>query len=655
MRFARTLLLFLAAAVGPVLAAAPTWDTSGNGLLNGTYYFRQVLYVADANGNVSRAFAFYGNIAFSGSGTYAISNATLIDSASGTQAFNFNGTYSVASSGYGFLSSPLVTGTQVYFMVSKGIILGSETESGYNDVFIAAPMNPSLNNASFTGSYSMVGFFPGGNPASAADLYYQLNPNGAGSLGTVSISGYFGGTGATVQTQTSPNVPYTFSNGAAIMTFPTSTTAAFYSGREYLYFSPDTNFVFGGSPAGFDMIVGVKMVTGATPVSGLYYEGGLDEDASQLQAGYAIVDTYYGSFNAYQGSIIGHERLLSAGYSAEGNTYSTTYPTNITGSYKDPSGSVQYTVGANGIRVAVGIGPYLGFSVAIPAPVLTPSGAVYIDPTGIVNTASSAPFTAGVAPGGFLTFYNGVNLAGTTTVASTTPFPTTLGNVQVLIDGIPAPIYYVSSTSVSVIAPYAISTYPIASIQVINNGTPSNVVTAFVNQTTPGAFTSPAGGIGYASMLHGDYSVVTKANPAMPGEQVAVYVTGLGNVFPPNPDGAIGPYAPPLSTTTNTISVYVNGTAVATPLPFAGLAPYLAGLYQINFVVPTGTVAGDATLGIAGPDSYTSESLIPIGTAPVSSARPAAEARRTASGTVAGPAAAQRRRLPRLTRPSAHD
>ena len=57
------------------------------------------------------------------------------------------------------------------------------------------------------------------------------------------------------------NVKYIFSNGAAVVTFPNSNTALF-TGQYYLYFSPDGNFVFGGSPNSFDLIVGVRTGTG---------------------------------------------------------------------------------------------------------------------------------------------------------------------------------------------------------------------------------------------------------------------------------------------------------------------------------------------------------------------------------------------------------
>ncbi len=73
MKHALMALLLVAAAAGP--AAAQSWDNSGNSLLNGTYYFREVFYVAsgDSNGDLSQAIAVFGNITFNGAGTYTLS------------------------------------------------------------------------------------------------------------------------------------------------------------------------------------------------------------------------------------------------------------------------------------------------------------------------------------------------------------------------------------------------------------------------------------------------------------------------------------------------------------------------------------------------------------------------------------------------------
>src|SRR5690349_9303132 len=89
------------------LASGQSWDTSGNNLLTGTYYLRHVVWIPNANNlNLRDAASFDGTIAFDGSGNYTVT-ATVVDSINRTpQAYQATGTYSIAASGQGFLSSP---------------------------------------------------------------------------------------------------------------------------------------------------------------------------------------------------------------------------------------------------------------------------------------------------------------------------------------------------------------------------------------------------------------------------------------------------------------------------------------------------------------------------------------------------------------------
>ena len=59
--------------------------------------------------------------------------------------------------------------------------------------------------------------------------------------------------------------------------------------------------------------------------------------------------------------------------------------------------------------------------------------------------------------------------------------------------------------------------------------------------TAPGVFSLSANGLGDGAIRHADSSLVNQANPAMPGEIVQVYLTGLGAVNPPVPDGTAAP------------------------------------------------------------------------------------------------------------------
>jgi uncharacterized protein (TIGR03437 family) len=625
--------------IGAIAAQAQVWDNSGNGMLNGTYYFRQVVYVAsDSDGDLSEALAIYGNITFSGNGTYSITNAIVSDSSNttyGTDALScwlantqcsasaaaaVSGTYSIAASGYGFLSSPIASvtnGDSIYGLVSSnGILIGSSTETAYsyNDLFIAAPVGAAT--PSFSGTYAMAGYLPSGSPGTDADVFFQLNPSGGGNLGTVNVTGYVGG--ASTSSQSSANVKYSASGGAEVVTFPTSSTAAFYSGPEYLYFSPDGSFCFGGSPYGYDLLVGVRNDSSTFNSGVLYYDAGLDLDTSTLSSGYATADSFYGSFSSTNGYIIEADRLLSV---ANANAYVSSF-----GDTTSDTTYAQYTFGNGGtVRIGYGVGPYLGISVALQAPKAPGSSgqSVYIDPTSLQNTGSYAPFTSGVSAGELITLY-GTNLAAQTVVAPSGAFPNTLGNVQLIVNGVAAPLYYVSPTQLSALIPWE-TTASVADIQLVNNSTPSNVISAFVNNTTVGMFTQLQGGavpgLGYAAAVHNATGqLVTPSNPAQPGEYIAAFLTGLGTVYPTVSDGAVGP-SNPLSASTYclipsatscTITASLNG--VSTPLVFVGLAPTLPALYQMDLQIPsTGLTPGDQTLQICGPDSCSAESLLSVG------------------------------------------
>jgi uncharacterized protein (TIGR03437 family) len=639
MKFSRLFLLMIAAAA----AQAQTWDTSGNSMLNGTYYFRQVIYViGDEYGDLERAISLYGNISFNGSGSYTITSAQVADSNNETLVpLTTTGTYSIAASGYGLMSSPYVTGDYIYGLVSnQGIFVGSstETQNVYNDMMIAAPLaSPAPTAASFTGSWICADFdLSSGSPATALSLKFPLSPNGAGSVGNVTVTGYYGDGGATpLAPQVNTGLKYTFSSGAAVVSFPTN--GEYVAGSKYLYFSPDGNFLFGGSPNSWDMIVGVKTTTSSPTVSGLYYQAGFDE---VYDGEYGELDSYYGSEDIISGTLLGHQRVNSLGNNSEdGSLYDYTYNNAVTLSGNTMSNSVEYLVAGDGgaVQIISGVGPYMGISVGLQAPSPTGSG-VYINPIGVVNAASFAPFTAAIAPGEFLNLYGSGLASGTTTVPAA-PFPTTgVGGVTVTIGGYAAAIDLVSPGVIQALVPYEVTPGSAVQIQVTNNGALSNVVWAYVDDTAPGVFTVPPDGVGYGAILDAvTYTQITPSNPATIGETLAVYMTGLGEVSPAVADGAAGPSST-LSNATNTFSVDFGGVAASAP-GYAGMAPGLVG-NQLNVTVPTGLTAGLNYLDIAGPDTYMSYPLVDI-TTTANTAVENAEAKAT-------PTAAEPRAKPKL-------
>src|SRR5262249_30103072 len=153
--------------------------------------------------------------------------------------------------------------------------------------------------------------------------------------------------------------------------------------------------------------------------SGLYYQAGVTEDAGNLQ-------TYYGSFNVSgDGTVVGHQRIFSVFSDVIDVTYSDHISKNDDGSFSDTSG-FPYALGAGGASpLGISAGPSPAINIALQAPAFSGSG-VYILPIGVLNNASSSPFTAGVSRGELISIY-GSNLASTALTDGT--FPGSLGGV----------------------------------------------------------------------------------------------------------------------------------------------------------------------------------------------------------------------------------
>src|SRR5579871_421745 len=190
MKIVQLTLLALSSLAWPLAAQAPAFDNSGNGLLKGTYYFRQLVpVISDNAGDFQDLITLYGNITFDGNGNYTINPATSVDAANNTiSAYSSTGTYSISASGYGFLSTPLTGGDSIYGLVSQGIFIGSSTEGGYNDLFIAAPVaSPQATNSTLKGTYSVayINFPVSSDPEFVNDASFQMNADGNGNLGKI--------------------------------------------------------------------------------------------------------------------------------------------------------------------------------------------------------------------------------------------------------------------------------------------------------------------------------------------------------------------------------------------------------------------------------------------------------------------------------------
>ncbi len=308
------------------------------------------------------------------------------------------------------------------------------------------------------------------------------------------------------------------------------------SGTKYFYFSPDGNFFFGGDPEDTDFIVGVRQESsGSFAAQTLYYTGGFFQDNSQVSICDCVwLNSTYGGYDvltdANNVEILAHQRDNAVGPPRGSFVADSTYselPDVSGGTYSDFY--YEYFFGPGGtfaIGFANETSGFLGIEVLMQGPNYTsaPASSPYIYPTGIaVNAGSFAPFTAEFAPGEFISIF-GANLASTT--ATDPGFPTGLGGVQVLVNGAPTAVGYVSPGQVNAVIPLDIDTAT-ASIQVANSLGTSNTVSNYVGETQFGIFNSATSA---PAVFHGNNTIVSASNPAVVDEELAVYLTGLGTL-----------------------------------------------------------------------------------------------------------------------------
>jgi uncharacterized protein (TIGR03437 family) len=95
-----------------------------------------------------------------------------------------------------------------------------------------------------------------------------------------------------------------------------------------------------------------------------------------------------------------------------------------------------------------------------------------------------------------------------------------------------------------------------------------------------------------SAVVHANGSTVSVANPAVAGETISLYATGLGAVTANLPLGAAAPDYPTTATATLP-QILLGDTPLA--LAFSGLAPGYVGLYQVNAAVPSASPPGSLT------------------------------------------------------------
>jgi uncharacterized protein (TIGR03437 family) len=195
----------------------------------------------------------------------------------------------------------------------------------------------------------------------------------------------------------------------------------------------------------------------------------------------------------------------------------------------------------------------------------------------------------------------GSNLAATQQSAGL-PFPFTLGGTTVTMNGLPAPLVFVSAGQINAQVPSGLPLQQgntigpsilTANVVVTTGAGVSAPVSFGVTANWPGIFAMDGSGCGPAAALNTTPSAVSinaAANSAAPGDYITLFGTGFGLVPQQPPDGMAGVGSGYFLAWTE---ASIDGKVIVQPA-YAGLAPTLPGVDQVNFQIPAGTRNGCA-------------------------------------------------------------
>ena len=172
----------------------------------------------------------------------------------------------------------------------------------------------------------------------------------------------------------------------------------------------------------------------------------------------------------------------------------------------------------------------------------------------------------------------GSQLAPSTSSAAGVPLPLTLAGVSATVNGVAAPLYYVSSSQLNIQIPYETGAGP--AVLGVNNNGQFAAATFTVAPSAPGIFTDASNNL-----------VPTVTGKT--GDTLSLFLTGDGAVTSPLATGMSPFSGTPLSLLPQTglpLTVTVDG--VPASIAFEGIPPGLVGTTQINFVIPPGVPAG---------------------------------------------------------------
>lgn len=219
-----------------------------------------------------------------------------------------------------------------------------------------------------------------------------------------------------------------------------------------------------------------------------------------------------------------------------------------------------------------------------PAPTLVPDGALHI----FFSVPMAQALGAGLAPGNVAQVYGTAMATGKS--QTVVPLPPEFNGTFMLIGSTEAPLFYVSDSLIDALVPFELTPNRQYSLIVSANGALTLPETIDVTPLQPGVAQFTDGTVIAQTFPSGD--LISASNPAKPGQNLTIYLAGMGATNPPVQSGQPTPLQ--LVPTVNQPVVTLDGQKV--DYGYAGLTPTGVGLYQINLTVPLNARTGNLDL-----------------------------------------------------------
>ena len=204
-------------------------------------------------------------------------------------------------------------------------------------------------------------------------------------------------------------------------------------------------------------------------------------------------------------------------------------------------------------------------------------------PPSIDHVVNAADLTAAVAPGSLVSVF-GSNLSPTNVATQAIPLPTAIGESCLTVNGSAIPVFFGSPGQINAQLPLRVTGR--VPLTLYTPGGVSDDYYLNLSANAPAIFHNGTAGplTDIPVVVKADnQQLVTASNPIHPGDEIVIYATGMGATLPEVAAGNASPSSP-LAVAVVAPDVSLGGVPLT--LSYAGLAPGMVGVYQINARAP---------------------------------------------------------------------